>query len=157
MGAAVSEATAAWCAEWADGLVTVNAPLETLRRMVGAYRDAGGRGPIALQVHLSWAPDQEEAEAVAHEQWRSNVFPPPVCWDLDTAEAFDAVSEHVPLEQVKQVVNVSADLGAHAARLAEYAELGFDKIFLHHVGQEQEAFIDAFGEQVLPQLEEAAA
>src|SRR5215203_4173401 len=33
-GAAVSEATAAWCAEWADGLITVNAPVETLRRMV---------------------------------------------------------------------------------------------------------------------------
>src|SRR6478752_6830940 len=39
VGAAVSEATAAWCAEWADGLITVNAPAETLRRMIGAYRD----------------------------------------------------------------------------------------------------------------------
>jgi hypothetical protein len=53
---------------------------------------------------------------------------------------------------VKQVVNVSADLGAHTARLAEYRELGFDKIFLHHVGREQDAFIDAFGAKVLPQL-----
>ena len=50
VGAAVSEATAAWCAEWADGLITVNAPVETLRRMIGAYRDAGGRGDLALQV-----------------------------------------------------------------------------------------------------------
>ena len=58
IGAAVSEATAAWCAEWADGLITVNAPVETLRRMIGAYRDAGGRGDLALQVHLSWAPDE---------------------------------------------------------------------------------------------------
>src|ERR687894_1394478 len=88
-GAAVSEATAAWCAEWADGLITVNAPVETLRRMVAAYRDAGGRGDLALQVHLSWAPDQREAEALAYEQWRSNVFPPPVCWDVDTAATFD--------------------------------------------------------------------
>ena len=57
---------------------------------------------------------------------------------------------------MKQVVDISADLGAHAARLAEYAELGFDKIFLHHVGQDQDAFIDAFGEKVLPQLRSAA-
>jgi probable non-F420 flavinoid oxidoreductase len=156
VGAAVSEATAAWCAEWADGLITVNAPIETLRRMVGAYRDAGGRGDIALQVHLSWAPDQVEAEAIAYEQWRSNVFTPPACWDIDTAAVFDAVSEDVPLERVKQVVDISADLGAHTARLAEYAGLGFDKIFLHHVGQEQEAFVDAFGEKVLPQLRSAA-
>jgi len=155
VGAAVSEQTAAWCAEWADGLITVNAPTETLRRMIGAYRDAGGRGAVALQVHLSWAEDLAEAEAIAHEQWRSNVFPPPACWDIDTAAVFDAASESVPLERVRQVVNVSADLGAHTARLAEYRELGFDKIFLHHVGQEQDAFIDAFGEKVLPQLRSA--
>jgi len=155
VGAAVSEQTAAWCAEWADGLITVNAPTETLRRMIGAYRDAGGRGAVALQVHLSWAEDLAEAEAIAHEQWRSNVFPPPACWDIDTAAVFDAASESVPLERVRQVVNVSADLGAHTARLAEYRELGFDKIFLHHVGQEQDAFIDAFGAKVLPQLRSA--
>ena len=30
--------------------------------------------------------------------------------------------------------------------------LGFDAIYLHHVGQELEPFIDAFGERVLPEL-----
>ena len=33
-----------------------------------------------------------------------------------------------------------------------YADLGFDELFLHFVGQEQAAFIDAFGAEVLPQL-----
>ena len=47
---------------------------------------------------------------------------------------------------------VSADLGQHTARLQELAELGFDAIYLHHVGQELEPFIDAFGEHVLPEL-----
>ncbi len=84
------------------------------------------------------------------------MFPPPVCWDIDLAATFDAVSEHIPLERVTQGVNVSADLGAHTAQLAEYAELGFDKIFLHHVGQEQDAFVAAFGEKVLPQLRSAS-
>ena len=156
VGAAVSEATAAWCAEWADGLITTNAPVEKLQRMIDAYRGAGGKGDLALQVHLSWAPTQEEAEALAYDQWRSNVFPPPVCWDVDLAKTFDLISEDVPLDKVKTVVNVSSDLGAHTAQLAEYAELGFDKIMLHHVGQEQEAFIDAFGQKVLPQLRSAA-
>src|SRR6185312_6201544 len=58
IGAAVSTKTAAWCAGWADGLVTVNAPEEHLRAMIAAYRDAGGRGPLCLQVHLSWAPSE---------------------------------------------------------------------------------------------------
>jgi probable non-F420 flavinoid oxidoreductase len=156
VGAAVSEQTARWCAEWADGLITVNAPVPTLRTLVGAYREAGGRGPVNLQVHLSWAPDEDEAARIAHEQWRSNVFAPPVCWDLELADHFDEASKHVTVEQVGTVVNISADLGRHAALLAEYAELGFDGIYLHHVGQELDMFIDAFGAKVLPQLGGAA-
>ncbi|MEO3744615.1 TIGR03885 family FMN-dependent LLM class oxidoreductase [Plantactinospora sp. B5E13] len=151
VGAAVSEATARWCAEWADGLITVNAPVDRLRRMVDAYRGAGGRGPLHLQVHLSWAPSETEAASIAYEQWRSNVFAPPVCWDLETAEHFDVVAADVPAERVAEVVNISADLGRHTAWLREYVDLGFDGIYLHHVGQEQDAFVDTFGAKVLPE------
>lgn len=152
VGAAVSAQTARWCAEWADGLITVNRPIGALREVVEAYRGAGGRGKVALQVHLSWAESEQEALAIAHDQWRSNVFGPPVSWDLDTAELFDVVSADVPPSRVTESVNVSADLGRHAAWINDYAELGFDEIYLHHVGQEQSAYIDAFGAKVLPQL-----
>ena len=153
LGAACSEPTAAWCADWADGLITVNAPIDRLRRIVDAYRDADGRGPLYLQVHVSWAPDEEQARALAHDQWRTNVHAPPACWDIDTAETFDTVSEHVGHEQVAGSVNVSADLGRHTAWLREYADLGFDAVMVHHVGREQGAFLDEFGAKVLPQLD----
>ncbi|MEV0330208.1 TIGR03885 family FMN-dependent LLM class oxidoreductase [Micromonospora echinospora] len=152
VGAAVSVATARWCAEWADGLITVNAPVPHLRAMIDAYRDAGGRGPLSLQVHLSWAADETEAERIAYDQWRSNVFAPPVCWDLETVEHFDVISEQVPMERLRRVVNISADLGRHTGWLEEYLDLGFDRIFLHHVGQELGPFVDAFGTEVLPKL-----
>ncbi|MBB5827535.1 TIGR03885 family FMN-dependent LLM class oxidoreductase [Micromonospora carbonacea] len=155
IGAAVSVATARWCAQWADGLITVNAPTAHLREMIDAYRDAGGRGPLHLQVHVSWAPEQTEAEAIAYDQWRSNVFAPPVCWDLETAEHFDVVSADVPMAKVAAAVNVSADLGRHVGWLEEYVGLGFDQIALHHVGQQQRAFIDTFGAEVLPKLRAA--
>jgi probable non-F420 flavinoid oxidoreductase len=157
IGAAVSVETARWCAEWADGLITVNAPHEHLRQMIDAYRGAGGRGELHLQVHLSWAPERAEAEELAHHQWRSNVFPPPACWDIDTAQTFDAASQDVPLSTVAKTVHISDDLGEHAGILAGYAELGFDQIAVHHVGVEQSEFLDAFGNSVLPQLREKVA
>lgn len=152
VGPAVSVESAARVAAWADGLVTVNQPVETLRQLVDAYRGAGGRGPLALQVHLSWTATEEEALAIAHEQWGGNVFGPPISWDLETAEAFDVLWKHVQPEEVRGSVNVSADLGQHRAWLAEYAALGFDEIYLHHVGQEQQGFIETFGSKVLPEL-----
>ena len=152
MGPAVSVESAAHVAAWADGLVTINQPVEVLRDLVAAYRDAGGRGPLALQVHLSWAPTTEEAEAIAHDQWRTNVFPEPVCWDTETPEAFDVMAEHVDLDGVRRAVEVSADLGWHRDRLAELAAVGFDDLYLHHVGQDQTAFMDTFAAEVFPAL-----
>jgi hypothetical protein len=130
----------------------VNAPVDQLRKLVAAYRDAGGRGKLYLQVHLSWATDEGAALAIAHDQWRTNVFAPPVPWDLELTEHFDEAAKHVLPEKVAEVVNISADLGQHAAWLNEYAELSFDEIYLHHVGKEQDKFIDAFGAHVLPKL-----
>src|SRR3954463_16680669 len=89
---AVSVATARRGAEWADGLVTVNQPHDHLREMIGAYRDAGGRGRLILQVHLSYDPDPDRALAVAVEQWRTGVVTPPQAWDLDTPQAFEEAS-----------------------------------------------------------------
>jgi probable non-F420 flavinoid oxidoreductase len=149
---AVTVATARAGADWADGMVTINQPHDRLREMIAAYRDAGGRGKLVLQLHLSYDPDPEKALAIAFEEWHSNVFPPPLCWDLDTPQAFDLASAHVTPADVAKVVRVSGDLGQHAAWIAEYVELGFDEVYLHHVGQEQHGFIDAFGEHVLPQL-----
>ena len=152
VGPAVSVASAARVAAWADGLVTINQPVEVLRDVVAAYRDAGGRGALALQLHLSWAPTEAEAEEVALDQWRTNVFPEPVCWDTETVEGFDVMAEHVDIEGVRRSVEVSSDLGWHRDRIAELAAVGFDDVYLHFVGQEQAGFIDAFGEHVLPVL-----
>lgn len=152
IGAAVSVETAAWVADWADGLITVNADREHLRRMVEAYRGAGGRGKLCLQAHVSWAPSEEEALAIAHDQWRSNVFPPPICWDLEMPSDFDAIAAFVRPEDVRGTVLVSADPAQHAAWLAEFADLGFDEVYVHHVGQDQGPFLDTYGERVLPRL-----
>jgi probable non-F420 flavinoid oxidoreductase len=153
VGAAVSEETARWCGGWADGLVTINQPRERLERVVAAFREGGGEGrPVHLQVHLSWAPDEDEAFRIAHEQWRTNVFNPPLCWDLQTVEQFDLAAAHVRPEDVAGSVLVSADLERHIAWLQELSELGFEQIHLHHVGQDLGPFIEVFGERVLPRL-----
>jgi len=70
----------------------------------------------------------------------------------DTPASFDLASAHVSPDDVREAVRISADLGQHAAWINEYVELGFDQVYLHHVGQTQTAFLDAFGATVLPQL-----
>ena len=151
IGAAVSEETARWVGGWADGLATIHQPREQLERVVAAFREGGGEGkPMVLQVHVSWAPDEAEALRVAHDQWRTNIFTPPIPWDLETPAHFDEAAKHVTPDDMRGGVLVSSDLQQHVAWIADAAELGFEEINLHHVGQDQRAFIEAFGEHVIP-------
>ena len=113
---------------------------------------AGGRGHLQLQVHLAHGEDDDAALDVAYEQWRSNCLPtcsPGTSSSPSSSRPRPATCRPTA---VAENVRVSADLGQHAAWLREDLDLGFDELFLHHVGQEQEAFIDAFGAKVLPQL-----
>jgi probable non-F420 flavinoid oxidoreductase len=155
VGAAVTPATARRHADWADGLVTVNQPVEALRQVVGEYRDAGGRGELALQVHVAWAEDDEAAFAVAHDQWRSNLLPPTVNWDIETPEQYDAIGELVQPDAVRGSVLVDHDAQRLADRIAELVECGFDEVYLHHVSKEQDAFLEVASSTLLPRLREA--
>jgi hypothetical protein len=48
--------SAEWLGGWADGLLTVSAKPEMLRRVIDAFRKGGREGkPLYLQVGLSWA------------------------------------------------------------------------------------------------------
>lgn len=152
VGAAVSAETAHWAGSWADGLITVNQPPEQLERVIEAYRGGGGTGPVRLQVHLSYAEDEAEALRLAHDQWRFAVFGSDVAWDLAMPADYESVAQWVQPEQVRGPVLVSADVGRHVAWLQEYVALGVDELYLHHVGKDQERFLDVFGSRVLPQL-----
>ena len=153
LGAAVSEETARWVAEWADGLITINARPETLRKMVTAFRENGGKGkPMYLKVQLSFDRTESDALEGAYDQWRTNIFKTSVLGELWKVEQFDAVGEMVQREQMKEHVLISADVKQHLAWIEELAGLGFERLILHNVNRRQEQFISAFGEHVLPAL-----
>ena len=121
-----------------------------LRRVIDAFRDGGGEGkPVFVQVHLSWAEDEEEALAIAHDQWRTNVFGAELAWDLELPAQFDAAAQHVRARTSCAVRFWCRPIsGSIASGSIEIAELGVDGLYLHHVGPEQQRFIDVFGERV---------
>jgi coenzyme F420-dependent glucose-6-phosphate dehydrogenase len=153
VGPALSEATAEFVGSWADALITINATPDKLRRMIEAFRRGGGEGkPVYLQIHLSYAPTEAEALANAHDQWRPTILPPSVNEYLRTPAQFDDAAGFVRPEDLRGPVRVSADPARHLAWLQEDLALGFEHLYLHNVGRDQRAFIEIFGERVLPEL-----
>ncbi|PCE16209.1 LLM class F420-dependent oxidoreductase [Microbacterium sp. SZ1] len=150
VGAAVSAETAAWVADWADGMITVGSQAEQTAEALRRFRDAGGRGPARLQIHLSLEPTREMALATAREQWSQTMAQGVSTWDVENPEDFEAAI--VPSDDaLEQGVLIAADPADLAERIAEVAQ-GYDHIYLHHVGRDQADFLRRCESDLLPRL-----
>lgn len=154
IGAALSEATAAFVAEWADGLLTTARHVDDLRRICAAFRASAPNKPMHAKIDLCWAPTDLDAMRQAHTQWRAHCLPKDELATLRTPEQFEHAARAIAPENVHQAVLISSDLGQHIEWLRERMALGFESIDLHQVGRDQHEFIEAFGSRVLPALRE---
>ncbi|MBF0678970.1 MAG: TIGR03885 family FMN-dependent LLM class oxidoreductase [Devosia sp.] len=150
-GAAMTPRTAAWCGGWADGLLTVGGDLDTVRRVVDAFRENGGEHkPIHIQQALSWADTEAEALEMALEQWGPAAIGGEAAWDLRRPSDFDTVARLVGEAEIRKSVAISADPGRHRAWIEALATLDPQAIHLHCVGTNQSAFIDMAARHLVP-------
>jgi coenzyme F420-dependent glucose-6-phosphate dehydrogenase len=143
---------------YADGLITVGAADEKLEMLWGKFAEGAkqeGKDPAGmpklLQIHVSWAESQADAEAQALKEWPNGGMPFPK-QDIRNPEDFANMAKLVRLEDYKNRMLISADLDEHAAHVQEFVDMGFNEVHVHNVGRNQAEFIRAYGERVLPQL-----
>ena len=144
--------------KYADGIITVGAADEKIAMLWDKFREGAkeaGKDPEAmrtqLQIHVSWAPTQEEAERNALTEWPNGGMPFPK-QDIKNPEDFANMAKLVRIEHFANRMLISADLEEHTAQIQRFVDMGFDEIYLHNVGRDQAAFISTFGGQVLPKL-----
>jgi G6PDH family F420-dependent oxidoreductase len=133
-----------------DGLVGVEASGE----LVETFRRAGGEGkPCHGELAVCVADDREEALRVARAQWAAPAaIPARLLPKLRVAADFQSVAALVTEEQVAEKVVCGADPGEHVAKIEEYAAAGFDHVFVHQVGADQERFFRFYEDEVLPRV-----
>jgi coenzyme F420-dependent glucose-6-phosphate dehydrogenase len=142
----------------ADGIITVGAPegkLDMIREKAREGRRQAGLDPdtfkFILQLHLSWAPTEEEALANAMTEWPTGGMKFPK-QDIRSPLDFEQMAKIVRPEDFEGRMLISSDLEAHRREIQKFANLGFDRIYLHNVGRNQTEWIEAFGREVLPNI-----
>lgn len=150
--------TAKWTGQHCDGLITPGAGHDKLRMLLSKFEEGAreaGRDPATmprlLQLHLSWAETQEEAMQNALTEWPNGGMPFPK-QDIRSPEDFAEIAKLVRPENYKNRMLISPDLDEHRDAIQRFIDLGFSEIHIHNVGRNQEQFIKAFGEQVVPKL-----
>ena len=144
--------------KFADGMITVGAADEKIgtlwQKFEEGAREAGkdpAGKPKLLQVHLSWAPTDDEAMANALREWPNGGMPFPK-QDIKNPEDFAAMARMVRPEDFKNRLLIGSDLAEHTRAIQHYVDLGFDEVYLHNAGRNQAEFVEAFGREVLPNL-----
>jgi G6PDH family F420-dependent oxidoreductase len=142
----------------ADGIITVGAPLSKISGLFDKFAEgarSAGKDPDTMarimQLHLSWAPTDEEALANAVHDWPNGGMKFPK-QDIRSPYDFQQMAKLVRPEDFDGRMLISSDPDAHRAEIQRYLDLGFDAIYLHNVGRNQTEWIDVFGRDVLPKL-----
>jgi G6PDH family F420-dependent oxidoreductase len=144
--------------KFADGILTVGAADDKLKMLVERFEKGAreaGKDPAGmhklLQIKVSYADSTEAAVDQAVKEWPNGGMSFPK-GDIRNPEDFEAMAKLVEPKHFKNRVLMSADLDEHVAHIQHFIDLGFQEIYVHNVGRNQEQFIEAYGKNVAGNL-----
>jgi coenzyme F420-dependent glucose-6-phosphate dehydrogenase len=136
-----------------DALISVAPDAE----LVDAYREAGGDGPRYAQVHLCWAESEDEAKKTAFRIWPNAAITGELSQELPLPRHFEQAAEMVTADDVAETTPCGPDPEPVVEQLRKFADAGFDHLYLHQIGPDQEGFFQFFREDLSPLLERELA
>ena len=129
-----------------DGMVSTAPDAE----LVEAYRRAGGEGPLYGQVTVCWAQDANDARRTAMEWWPTAALEGSLGQELPLPSHFEEASAMVTEEAIGEAVVCGPDLDAHREAIGRFVDAGFDNVYVHQVGPDQQGFLDVYASDVIP-------
>jgi coenzyme F420-dependent glucose-6-phosphate dehydrogenase len=138
--------SAALAGEIGDGIVAV-APDA---RLVDVFHGSGGRGRAVAQLHVSLAPTLEGARELAWRWWPNGAVPPTVLTELARPQHFEVIAQHAVREAMDETVVCATEGAPVIAAVAHYVASGYDSVYLHQIGPDQQRLADLARAELLP-------
>ena len=136
-----------------DGLVGVSPQAE----LVEAFDAAGGGGkPRYGQVQVCWAEDEQKAKQTALEWFPNIALPGDLSQELAQPAHFEQASELLSEDELAEIVACGPDPERHIEMIGRFSEAGFDHVYIHQIGPDQQGFMDFYAGEVFPRLSEHA-
>lgn len=138
--------TARKAGELAGGLMAVTPDEE----LVDRFREANEDGPVYGEATVCWADNEADAVDTAHRLWRQTTLPGALIWDMPTPAHFAQATESVPREAVADSMPCGPDPDEHIGMIQAYEDVGFEKLAVHQVRDDQSEFVEFYQTEVLP-------
>jgi G6PDH family F420-dependent oxidoreductase len=125
------------------------------RELVDAFESAGGSGkPKIAQLHLCWAEDAEDAKRTALEQWANSGLGGELSQELPTPSHFEQAVGTVRQQDVCGPIPCGPEIDPILESADQYLEAGYDRLYFHQIGDDQEGFFALAERELLPRLRE---
>jgi len=132
-----------------DGLINT-APVEDI---VEHFQRAGGNGkPRYGQLTVCWAQDEASGRRMAHEYWPNSGVQGELSQELPSPAFFEQAAKMVREEDIAEKIPCGPDPERHLKQIKAFMEAGFDHVYIHQVGPDQEGFFQFYERHVLPKL-----
>jgi G6PDH family F420-dependent oxidoreductase len=145
--AVAGESSVELAATAGDGLIGT-APLA---ESVEQFRAEGGEGkPAYGQLHVCWAEDEEQAKELALRQWPNGAISGSYFLELPLPAHFEEAAAVLDADGIGESIVCGPNPERHRAAIEEYVDAGYDHVYVHQVGDDQEGFFDFYEREVLP-------
>lgn len=120
----------------------------------GKVKNKDGRGskPTYGQITVCWAKSVAEARRTVHKWWPQSGLQGDLSWEVKTPALFECASATLTPEQVTEDMPLGPDTRAYLKAIRKYADAGYDYIYLHQVGPDQEGFFRFYERQLASKL-----
>jgi hypothetical protein len=105
---------------------------------------------------VCFAEDEQEARRTAFEVWPNAALKGPLAQELALPRHFEEASQMVTEDDVAESVVCGPDPEKHLEGIQQFVDAGFDHVYLHQVGLDQEGFLAFYEREILPQAQELA-
>jgi len=123
------------------------------RELLSAFESAGGSGPRYAQLNVCWAPTVEEARRTVFETWPNTAVPGQLSQDLPTWTHFEQATKIVTEDDATKSVACGPDLVTDVLdSVKQYVDAGYDHLYFHQIGDEQEGFFRYWESELRPAL-----
>jgi G6PDH family F420-dependent oxidoreductase len=122
---------------------------------VERFRSKARNGTVVQGgLKVCWDEDESRAVKTVHRLWPNEVLPGELAQILPTPRHFEQATELVTEEMLAEATPCGPDLDRHFAAIREYAEAGFDELYIQQIGPKQDAFFEVYRDELLPRVRE---
>jgi G6PDH family F420-dependent oxidoreductase len=122
------------------------------RELIETFQAQGNKGPRMAQVTVCYDTDVEAAKKTAHRIWPNAALKGAFKMELPLPAYFEEAAANVTPEDVAKVITCGADPDAHLAAIDKYIEAGYDMVYIHQVGHDQQSFFNFYRDEILPRF-----